>query len=159
MAFQIPGSWQMGILEVPEGGLDAVSEPLRFQEVAESVGFLMDNVSPGRSFAAGAVANDGRIESGLYDFEQGRSFRYRTADGDLVVNVGRAGWLDDRRALLWDHSRQRPMLWEAGSETVRPLSGIPGPASYVFSSDGRTLYADVEQQRSDIWLVSWGDAE
>ena len=86
-------------------------------------------------------------------------------DGDPynVYHQDGSRWLDDTRLIFWDRDLKKAFLWDIEEEKATPIDGIDDePAEFVFSRDGRTLFAlqanswaafAAFNRQSDIWLL------
>ena len=49
-------------------------------------------------------------------------------------------WLDGRRLIFWDVVREKAFLWDTVDQKAKEIEDLQGPAEYVFSEDGKTIF-------------------
>ena len=110
-----------------------------------------------------AWAPDGRFIAGTVITPQGnRGAVYSCAANRLDVWSKGVGtylqgttWLpDSRRILGWDSERNSAVLWDTETGTSREIPGLPGPAEFQLTRDGRTLLMNHFIQEGDIWMLT-----
>jgi hypothetical protein len=58
------------------------------------------------------------------------------------------------RVVFWDTELDQPTVWDLDDREARALEGAPGPSSFRFTADGRTMVVNHAAQEADIWLLT-----
>jgi Tol biopolymer transport system component len=144
-----------GQVLLPEGGLDALTEPVGMEALPATEGFAGYVWSPDHRFLVG-TSETRSWALALWSADGGKlSFPRR--DSRLLRTHGNDAWLDSRRLVFWDVNRQEAGLLDVTTGEVRRLPDLPGPGHYAFGDDGRTIYMNWYEPESEIWLLTLRD--
>ena len=151
-----PRARTLELLIGPEG-LGAVDSTVATQPVDSRAGpFGMQSVAPDGRHGVGIVPPAYTL--GLYEAESG-SVTPLTRNGRPVVAANEPAWIDADRFLFWDVLTGEAVVFDLRVQEYRPLRDVPGPSHYRLSPDGSTLYVDLAEQSSDVWLLRFGAAD
>jgi hypothetical protein len=145
----------LGELKLPEGGIDAVQEPMDMSRIAELDHFQMSAVSTGSSWISGYDSENAVIS--VYSMQTGELVPV-SMDGIPIASGDEPEWLDDHRLLQWVERLDCAVLWDADQRRATCLDQLPGPATYVLLRGKNTLIANTRKPSSEIWLVTLEDA-
>jgi Tol biopolymer transport system component len=150
---------RLAILDLPEGGIDALEAPLPVSRFEETVGFFpYDWSRDGRHILGTRLLANGEWSPAVHVVADGRLQGIPGPDGRPLVNFQEgASWLDSHRAVAADARTQRVYVHDLRTGATAELPGIPTPGEFSISADGRTLAVSRTRLESDIWMLTLPD--
>jgi serine/threonine protein kinase len=136
---------------LPDGGLAELQGPCEIERLPGSEGISAAAWSPTGRYGAGGSGIGWFLS--IYSVED-ESYERLEFDGMPISVESSPAWLDDHRIVFWHVDRQRGLLWDHETREFRPVDGLPGPGQYAFDDTGQTIYMNVYEPESDVWLLT-----
>jgi hypothetical protein len=148
-------TWCSGMLDVTTADLDDWSGPILPRKLEGTENLTPACVSPdGRRIGGYAIDESGESTLAVFEVATARIELLRRKDGRYFRPWGDPTWLGNDRIVFWDAELDQAIVWDVDDREARVVEGVPGPSSFRFTADGRTMVVNHAAQESDIWLLT-----